>query len=79
MLRAGAEIEPFFGSMLDLIDPLAPFSTSLPTSAEECQKFKISLPYFEIENVSILKLQCYKFSSSEPRINFGQCSIIELH
>ena len=26
---------------------LAPFSTSLPTSAEECQKFKISLPHFE--------------------------------
>ena len=31
---------------------LAPFSTSLPTSAEECQKFKISPPHFEIENVS---------------------------
>ena len=31
---------------------LAPFSTSLPTSAEECQKFKISLPHFEIENVT---------------------------
>ena len=27
---------------------LAPFSTSLPTSAEECQKFKISPPHFEI-------------------------------
>ena len=31
----------------------APFSTSLPTSAEECQKFKISRRHFEIENVSI--------------------------
>ena len=30
---------------------LAPFSASLPTSAEECQKFKISPPHFEIENV----------------------------
>ena len=30
---------------------LAPFSASLPTSAEECQKLKISLPHFEIENV----------------------------
>ena len=32
---------------------LVPFSTSLSTSAEECQKFKISLPHIEIENVSI--------------------------
>ena len=30
---------------------MAPFSTSLPTSAEECQKFKISPPHFEIKNV----------------------------
>ena len=34
------------------IHNLAPFSTSLPTSAEECQKFKICPPHFEIENVS---------------------------
>ena len=32
---------------------LAPFSTSLQTSAEECQKFKISPPHFEIENVRL--------------------------
>ena len=32
---------------------LAPFSTSLPTSAEECQIFKISLPHFEIENFCV--------------------------
>ena len=35
------------------IHNLAPFSTSLPTSAEECQKFKISPPHFEIENDQI--------------------------
>ena len=34
------------------IHNLAPFSTSLPTSAEECQKFKISPPHFKIENVT---------------------------
>ena len=33
------------------IHNLVPFSTSLPTSAEECQKFLISVPHFEIENV----------------------------
>ena len=33
---------------------LAPFSTSLPTWAEECKKFKISPPHFEIENVSMV-------------------------
>ena len=33
------------------IHNLVPFSTSLPTSVEEFQKFKISLPHFEIENV----------------------------
>ena len=32
---------------------LAPFSTSFPTSAEECQKFKISPLHFEIENVNL--------------------------
>ena len=34
------------------IHNLAPFSTSLPTSAEECKKFKIIPPHFEIENVT---------------------------
>ena len=33
------------------IHNLTPFSTSLPTSAEECQKFKNSPRHFEIENV----------------------------
>ena len=33
------------------IHNLVPFSTSLPTWAEECQKIKISPPHFEIENV----------------------------
>ena len=37
------------------IHNLAPFSTSLPTSAEECQKFKITLPHFEIENVNTIE------------------------
>ena len=32
---------------------LAPFSTSLSTSAEECKKFKISPPHFENENVTV--------------------------
>ena len=49
------------------IHNLAPFSTSLPTSAEECQKFKISPPHFEIENVSRQERQKEEGHSSEIR------------
>ena len=46
---------------------LAPFSASLPTSAEECQKFKISPPHFEIENVSFFESYLY--------INFNEVTL----
>ena len=49
---------------------LAPFSTSLPNSAEECQKFKISLPHFEIEIVSLNRFDFLSGSMSWP------CSVV---
>ena len=50
---------------------MAPFSTSLPTSAEECKKFKISPPHFEIENVNLMKkIYCFFIRETKNTILF---------
>ena len=49
---------------------LVPFSISLPTSAEEYQKFKISLPHFEIDNVRRNRSDC-KYSLKINSIYIG--------
>ena len=50
------------------IQNLAPFSTSLPTSAEECQKFKISPLHFQIKNVWVKLTLKLNLNSTKLRL-----------
>ena len=60
------------------IHNLAPFSTSLPSSAEECQNFKISLPHFEIENVSMIDLKTLSLKKNDIK-QFHKCPQNDKH